>query len=190
MSRVLKIIFGILIIITISELGYYIYSIKRTGSSSRNKQDIANTSIISPTLQEKPDILSQIPENSTIDKRNIKEFMSWKTSLYKNVIVDVYIEGTVRILYDKRPLNLEGCDDTGFHYTILIENENSKDNFLYPVCGGTEKVLKIYANKNGNKVPLTIKDIGDGSSVRFYFRKSATRYFDESPQLALELEKL
>ena len=160
--KLAKILLILLIIVTIGELIFYLY----TAYYQNSYQSQTSTS------------------SRLVDARNLQSISNWSSSVYKNANIELTVEGNVKIQYGDSFFDIKNCQ-----YLITISGKPGEKSFEYPICQ-LDKFIKIYRFQGDNKVPTDIKTIKDDDNVRFIWKFDLNTYFPDKAPTYLELLKL
>ena len=155
-NKVLKIIFVILLLITACELFYFlVYQ-----SPKLNKK----TTNLSPTII-RNNIISD--DNLVINRDQIK-YLSTLKKIDADQLKAFYSLGGIGIV-----TNIKNITDKQVSFDLTDENGKKSTNIKFPII--EDIPFQIYQSNNNIMTPITLRDLSEGSKIKFLWIYDLTK---------------
>lgn len=164
MSKLLKILFVILLVVTVAEAGYYVYVIRINQYSDSKKIDIdeaaQNTPVPSLIVRPSPSgSANPLIKSSSIDFLKT-EFIPYLSSIANNPAKSVSVLETYNGYVD-----LIKLDDPTHLLHIKVVDEKGENLISYTIPEQFIEVKRFYRVKNGVKTKIHYSDIKPGDKM-------------------------
>jgi len=160
MSKILKIIFVILLLVTAGELGYYVYFQAVRTPREEKKQTTSSSPI--PTL-----FLKEIKNNpNAVSIKSVGDEIQYLKEMHED---GVLLSSAVNTQYKGSIIKIERKEGivpyNNFKYSAIIVLRGKQKNFDFVLSEEELRLSKIYKIVNGEEKEISFDDLKVGDSI-------------------------